>query len=157
MIREERDPAFWAQVANHPDVRDAVLLSGELPDLARVCADPLVYPWASAHGGFLFYQRDGLGRVFELHTMFTPDGWGREVAQAAREAFTALFLRGADLVFTLEVRDSPNSRPPLSHGWKEAGPFSFAPELAAEVRSWVLTRTAWDASPVRRRMCQLRQ
>lgn len=151
MIREERNPLFWAAVANHPAVKPSVVLSGEIPDMTRMIGDPLVWPVASEHGGFLFFQRDALGRVFELHTMFTPEGWGREVAGAAKQAFSGLFLRGAELVFTVEVATNARSRPPLSHGWRVAGLFAPSTELAADVRTWVLTRTAWDASPARRR------
>lgn len=155
MIREERDVAFWTAVANHPEVKPTMVLSGEVPDMTTMVLDPKVTPWAAEHGGFLVFQRDGLGRIFELHTMFTPEGWGREVAQAAKEGLTALFLRGADLLFTVEVATNARSRPALSFGWRPAGPFAHSPELAADVRTWVLTRDAWDTSPVRRRhQCQ---
>ncbi len=155
MIREERSGAFWNAVAAHPDVKPLVSPTCDVPDLTALVSDPFVLPWASEHGGFLFCQRDRQGFAFELHTLFTPEGWGREVARSAREAFTALFLNGAMLVFTLEVETNDRSRPPLSHGWRPAGPFVFAPDLAANVRTWVLTREAWDNSPVRRRIeCQ---
>lgn len=152
MIREERDPAFWNAVACHPDVRPLIGPGVVMPDLTPVILDPHVLPMAAEHGGFIFFQRDRLGMVYELHTMFTPEAWGtREVPTAAHEAFGGLFLLGAALVFTLEVATNRRSRPPLSHGWRTACPFAFAPELAADVRTWVLTREAWDASPARRR------
>jgi hypothetical protein len=154
MIRIERDPRFWSAVANHPAVRPAIVVSGEMADLAAAVSDPLVLPMASEHGGFLFYQRDGLGWVYELHTMFTPAGWGREVAEAAHEAFQELFLRGAQVVFTLEIATNRRSRPPLSHGWRTAGRFASSPELPAEARTWVLTQEAWAQSPARRRFCR---
>ena len=154
-IREERDPAFWSAIANHPMVRPAIIVSGELPDMAKMVSDPKVWPLASEHGGFLFFQRDALAQVFELHTLYSPEGWGREVTDAAHQAFPLLFLRGAQIVFTVEVRTNQRSRPPLSHGWRAAGPFAFAAELAAEVRAWVLTQAAWEASPARRRLCRL--
>jgi hypothetical protein len=154
MIREERDAGFWNAVATHPDVRDCVFMNHPTMDLAPLVEPPTSLPLAAEHGGFIFLNKDGLGLVYELHTMFTPAGWGREVAAAAREAFDLLFLRSAQLVFTLEVETNVRSRPPLSHGWRTAGPFTYAPDLAANVRTWVLTREAWDASPVRRRMCQ---
>ena len=152
MIREQRDPAFWAAIANHPQVKPTVVISGEVPDMTQMVLDPKVWPLASEHGGFLFFQRDGLGRIFELHTLYSPEGWGREVAQAAKEAATAVFLRGAEVLFTIEVATNARSRPPLSHGWRPAGRFAFATELAAEVRTWVLTQEAWEASPARRRL-----
>lgn len=151
MIREERSGAFWNAVASHPEVRDRITLGGPLSDLTAIVEHPSVLPLAAEHGGFIFLSRDVSARVFELHTLFTPEGWGREVTLAAREAFTAVFLRDAALVFTLEVEINRRSRPPLSHGWRPAGPFAFAPDLAANVRTWVLTQDAWNTSPVRRR------
>lgn len=157
MIRVERSGGFWNAIANHPEVAPLIAINNHVPDMTALVTDPMVLPVASEHGGFLFFQRDRLGFVFELHTMFTPEGWGREVADAARDAFSALFLRGATVVFTLEVETNAKSRPPLSHGWRPAGPFAFAPDLAANVRTWVLTQEAWNASPVRRRICRSQQ
>lgn len=153
MISEQRDPAFWTGVAGHPEVGPRVLFGASLPSLAHLIELPSVLPLASKNGGFLFFRLDGIGRVWELHTMYRPEGWGREVAAASKAAFDRLFSGGASVVCTYEVQDAWRSRPPLSHGWKAAGPFSHAPELAASVRTWVLTREAYLASPARRRSC----
>lgn len=155
-MRVERDPAFWTAIANHPAVRPLIVISGELPDMTAMITDPKVLPLAFKHGGFLLFQRDGLGRVFELHTLFTPEGWGAEAAAAAHETCAWAFLHGCDIAFTVEIATNRRSRPPLSFGWRAAGPFRPSPELAADVRTWVLTQAAWDASPARRRIsCQL--
>ncbi len=156
MIREERDWTFWQMIADHPDVKDHVFLGKELR-LDRVVTHPSVKPLASKSGGFLFCRLDGIGRVFELHTIYAPAGWGREVAKASKIAFDRVFREGAQIITTYEVEDWWRSRPPLSHGWKKAGDFEFSESLAAEVRSWVLTRDAWMQSPVGRRACQLQQ
>lgn len=150
MIREERNGAFWNAVSLHPEVAPHVWMGIQPVDLSELINRPGVIPYAADHGGFVFVPTDD---GYELHTMFTPEGWGREVAEAAREAFTALFLRGARVVRTLEVETNRRSRPPLSHGWRPEGPFT-ASDLAANVRVWVLTREAWEDSPVRRRICQ---
>ena len=86
VIRVEKDPAWWAAIANHPAVKPCLSLSADPVDVSKMVLDPKVWPVASEHGGFLFFQRDGLGRCWELHTMFTPEGWGREVAEAAKAA-----------------------------------------------------------------------
>lgn len=152
MIRLLRDPTFWQAVAEHPQVRPH-LGGGEVSALAEIVTNPLVLPLASEHGGFIFMQRDHFGRLFELHTMFLPEAWGtREIPLAAHEAFTVLFLRGADLCYTYEAATNRRSRPPLSHGWRPAGEFAPSTELAADVRTWVLTRLAWEQSPARSRL-----
>jgi hypothetical protein len=149
VIREHRDPEFWIGVYEHPAVKPHVGLGGEL-DVAAVVSNPLVVPLRADHGGFLFIRLDGLGRVHELHTLFTPEGWGREVASAAKEAFGLMFDRGADLIVTYEVAGNRRSQPPLSFRFQAAG--GFAPDLGASLRTWVLTRSAWEASPAFRRM-----
>ncbi|HJR83449.1 MAG TPA: hypothetical protein VJ775_05935 [Sphingomicrobium sp.] len=149
MIREDRDPAFWSATYEHPDVKPHVGL-GQSLDVAAIVADPRVTPLAAEHGGFLFVQLDELGRVFELHTMFTPEGWGREVLLAAKAAFSEMFVRGADVIVTHEVKGNPRSQPPISFRFRAAG--DFAPALGAALRTWTLTRTAWAQSPALARM-----
>lgn len=150
LIREERDPAFWTAVYEHPEVKPRVGLGHEL-DLAGIVSSPGVTPLAADHGGFIFAQLDGLGRTHELHTLFTPEGWGREVAQAAKDAFAFMFDRGADLIITQEVAGNRRSQPPRSFRFTPAGDFRPSP-LGPDLRSWVLTRAAWEASPARQRM-----
>lgn len=149
MILEDRDVGFWTEIYEHPQVKPHVSLGREL-DLAAILSDASVTPLRAEHGGFLFIRLDGLGRAFELHTMFTPEGWGREVALAAKDAFTLMFGRGADLIVTQEVSGNRRSQPPRSFRFEPAG--EFRPALDHELRTWVLTRYAWEASPARRRM-----
>lgn len=151
MIRIERDPAFWASVAEHPSVRPHVLYDEPVAGLLDLISAERVTPLAAEHGGFLFIQLDQIGRVFELHTMFTPEGWGREVAAAARQAFALIFAHGARIITTQEVAGWRRSAPPLSHGWKPVGPFGAAGRLPP-LRSWLLTADAWAASPVGRKV-----
>lgn len=155
-ITENRNVGFWWKVFNHPEVIGHNVMSEHEEHLRIMLADPKLTPLASEHGGFLLFQRDPFGQVFELHTAFTPEGWGREALLTGVNVSEQTFLRGAAIVFTVEVASNKRSRPPLTFGWQVAGPFVFAPELAAEVRTWVLTRDAWNASPARRRFCQQR-
>jgi hypothetical protein len=149
VITEDRDYGFWSGVYEHPAVKPHVSLGHKL-DLAAILANPAIVPLRAEHGGFLFLRLDNLGRVYELHTLFTPEGWGREVLLAAKDAFTAMFEAGAHVIVTHEVAGNPRSQPPLSFRFAPAG--EFAPALGAMLRTWTLTRAAWEASPARRRM-----
>jgi hypothetical protein len=149
MIREDRDPVFWQGVATHPEVWPHISLGHSL-DLGAFVQRSTVTPLRAEHGGFLFVRLDALARVYELHTMFTPEGWGREVLLAAKEAFREMFHRGAQLISTFEVSGNWRSRPPKSFGFEPCG--DFAPAFDHHLRTWALTQAAWDASPARRRM-----
>lgn len=149
-VRIERDPAFWIGVAQHPMVTP---LLGDLNavQIADVIARPNILPLASDHGGFLFASIDSLGRVLELHTLYTPEGWGREVHAAAKAAFEFVFDRGAVMVFTYDIEENPRSRPPRTFGFRPAGERLTSPHGAAQ--AWVLTREGWMASPGRASAC----
>lgn len=147
-MREEREAWFWRQVVAHPDV--AKVMMGLPLDIAALVSHERVIPLAGEHGGFLFCALDGIGRVYELHTLFTPEGWGREVHREAKLAFAEMFRRGAQIITTYEIKGWAS--PPLSFGWKFAG--DFTPSPIGDVRSWVLTEADWDLSPARRRGLQ---
>lgn len=149
-VVEARDPAFWQSVFEHPRVKPNVAL-GRSVDIAAVVADPRVTPLRARHGGYLFVQLDGLGHVHELHSMFTPEGWGREALLAAKAAFTRMFDAGAQVIVTFEVRGNRRSQPPRSFRFRTAGGFAGAPGFKTEFRSWVLTRDDWESSPAHRR------
>ena len=151
MIREDRDPDFWSAVYEHPAVKPHVGLGQDI-DMAAIVKSDQVTPFRAEHGGFLFVRLDGLGRVFELHTMFTPEGWGREALTALKAAVSEIFDRGAQLITTYEVEGNRRSQPPVSFRFQPAGDFAFADELNATIRTWMLTRTAWEGSPARSRM-----
>lgn len=144
MIREERDPAFWDRIASHPAVEH---IKRGLPlDLGELAQHERVVPLASEHGGFLLFQLDGLGRIYEMHTLFTPEGWGREVNRAGKAMLNRMF-ETAEIITTYE-----GYPPPKSFGWRTAGDFKDSD--IGRVRTWFLTREAWEASPARRRQCQ---
>ncbi len=151
MVREERNPQFWRAVASHPDVEPHVLFGVPAHVLDDLISDPEVWPLAAEHGGFLLLPKgDG---VLELHTMFTPEGWGREVAAAFKSTLGLIFPATQELR-TQEVEGWWRSAPPRSYGWKPTG--DFAPSaLNVRLRPWVLTPEAWASSPVfRRHSCQ---
>lgn len=141
---EDRDPDFWVRIASHPSL--AHLLGGQDPALIANLPAGAV-PLRAEHGGFIFLPADSFGRVYELHTLFTPEGWGREAFQAAREAFDLIFDR-ADLVITHETAH-PQSRPPKTFRFVRLGEHQATPYGA--LRLWMLTRDAWLTSPARSR------
>lgn len=149
----DRDPAFWDGVANHPEVAPHVFLGQQGLSFMECVSHPSVTPLRAKHGGFIFAKLDGLGRVYELHTLFTPEGWGREVFIAARQAFNRIFDQGAQVIVTYEVEGWWRSRPPKTFRFAPAGDFEPAPpEYGVNLRTWILTREAWEKSPARGRM-----
>ena len=146
-LREERDPAFWLEIASHPSLRDTLM--GLAPaDIAEIAVRPNILPLASANGGFFFGKVDGLGMVLELHSLFRPEGWGREAAISAKQALQWVF-RTAQAITTYEVQGNAHSRPPVSYGFVKAGEWQATD--VGMLRLWVLTRAAWDLSPSKRR------
>lgn len=134
------DLAFWVDVLSHPQVSH--VLDGHDPESISVILDrPGVITHASKNGGLIFVPSDSLKLAYEMHTMFKPEGWGKEVFHTARKAFDSMF-EYCDLIFTYET-DHPQSRPPRT--------FRFAPasEFRNGRRIWTLTRNAWLASPAR--------
>lgn len=149
VIRIERDPNFWVSIAAHPAL--AGVLYGLAPAaLVPIIAHPNVTPLAAEHGGFIFSKLDAWGFVYELHTLFTPEGWGREVAEAAKEATLQIFGQGGQVITTLQVRENRQSQPPRSFGFVAAG--DWTETVVGESRCWLLTKDAWEASAVRKRM-----
>jgi hypothetical protein len=151
LIREDRDPAFWAGVASHPQVEPQVTFGQDL-DFAEIVSNPWVLPLRAEHGGFLFVRLDGCGRVYELHTLFTPEGWGREVLLALKEAVDVVFNRGAQVIVTYDIEGHWRSRPPKTFRFEPCGDFAEAPNFPHRLRTWSLSSAAWNASPARRRM-----
>lgn len=145
-IRVERDPAFWRGILAHPEVRHVMRGIDPAAALDAILSNTTVIPVASEHGGYLFVQMDPLGRVYDLHAAYTPEGRGREANEALK---AALDLVQADVVIAFETDDA-QSRPPLSFGFRAAGLADETP--LGLVRTWVLTREAWEASKVRARM-----
>lgn len=149
-LRVERSPYFWTAVAQHPAVEPYVMQGAPADYLAEFIQRPDVLPLAAHNGGFLFHDK-GAG-VYELHTLFTPEGWGREVVEASHAAAKHLFVgKKAKALTTYEQEDYRRSRPPLSHGWKPTS--DFANTGIGSVRSWELTRAAWFASAVGKKVC----
>ncbi len=151
MIRIERDPVFWTRIAAHPAV--APVRMGLPPEMiGSLASRPDMLPLASEHGGFLFARLDALGFACELHTLFTPEGWGREALTSGIQALGAVWALGYQAILTFEVRANLRSRPPRTFGFVRAADWRTTP--LGDLRLWTLTRSAWNASPARRLKCQ---
>lgn len=142
-LAENRDPAFWKMIASHPSVTP--YLNGlDVSVFDDILGQESVTPLASKHGGFLFITRDGWGRVRELHTLFTPEGWGREAHMAALEAIETIFVRDCDAIITYADESNYRTQPPRSFGFR---PCATAFENDhGRWRTWMVTRDAWEAS-----------
>ena len=151
MIRLERNPQFWSAIASHPAVAPTLmgLPPGRLGALAK--RDDML-PLASEHGGFLFGRLDTLGFTCELHTLFTPEGWGREALTSGVQALGVVWALGYQMVVTYESEQNPKSRPPRTFRFTQNG--EWRSTILGRLRLWSLTRTAWDSSPARRLECR---
>lgn len=151
VLREERDAFWWWGIATHPEVETLLGVRFEVAQIAGIVERANVLPLASEHGGFWFVTIDSLGRVAELHTLYKPEGWGREVHGAAKAAFNQMFAGACEMIVTQQMRDNPRSQPPKSFGFRPLG--DFTPSHLGDTKTWILTREAWAASPGGRSSC----
>ncbi|WP_375450615.1 hypothetical protein [uncultured Devosia sp.] len=79
------------RIANHPDVRPWVAGGTQPLDLAPVVANTANVVLLNTHGGCLF-ERVGPG-VYEVHTLFEPDGRGEAAIEAVKSALHWMFTR----------------------------------------------------------------
>lgn len=146
-----RDASWWEGIAAHPQVAPHVFMGLPAVSLAPLVEPVASYPMASINGGLIFAPLDNLGFVYELHTLYKPEGWGREVHAHAKECFREM-MEGASIIVTHEQEGSAHTRPPLSFGWRTSSGFREV-GLPKRLRMWVLTKEAWQSSPVGRKLC----
>lgn len=144
MLILNRDPGFWREIVDHPQV---VKVKHGLPlDVGELVKHQRVTPLATENGGFIFVELDGVGAVWELHALYRPEGWGREAHQGLKGAIE----RVKPDILTAPESDDKQSRPPLSFGFRPSGTWRESP--IGPVRTWLLTRKMWLASPAARRL-----
>ena len=143
MIREERNPAFWYEIASHPACA-GFMLGLPIENVVQASLQAHVLPLASDNGGYFFVPMDHLGVTAELHALYRPAGWGREADQAGKEALEWVF-RTFQVVIAYEMESNDRSHPPASFGFIRAD--DWKETKAGSLRAWVLTRAAWEASP----------
>jgi hypothetical protein len=90
MIKRTMDATFLNKVANHPEVRPWLGGDGVL-NLEGLAADPANILLETDGGGWVLHAI--MPSVYELHTMFLPEGRGRAYFAAAREALRWMFSR----------------------------------------------------------------
>lgn len=92
MLRRTMDATFLNEVANHPDVRP-YLGAPQVPtlDLTQIVQDPGNVVLVNEHGGWVLHPI--MPTVYELHTMFLPEGRGRAYFAAAKEALRYVFAQ----------------------------------------------------------------
>ena len=148
-----RDAEFWDGVANHPEVAPHIFMGMEPTSLAPILDNPDNLPMRSEHGGLIFTAAGSFGMVRELHTLYTPEGWGREVAMNAKHFMREAF-KDCQIIVTQEQEGNWRSVPPKSHGWKSVGEYCYV-GMPVRLKLWMLTKEAFDASPVGRKLqCQ---
>lgn len=89
MIRRTLDPAFLNAVANHPEVFPWLGASGDEIDIAPLVENPQNIAISAQHGGWILVRLEP--GVYELHTMFLPEGRGKAYLSASKEAMRYLF------------------------------------------------------------------
>lgn len=144
--------AWWDEIASHPQVADHVFMGLPRVSMSTLLEQPGAFGLHSTNGGCIFIPRDPLGLTLEMHTLFRPEGWGREVAAAGRRFMPAVF-ESAALILTHEQEGHWRSRPPKSHGWKPCADFQDV-GLPRRLRLWALTREGWMDSIVGRKSCR---
>lgn len=146
-----RDTQWWDSIANHPEVAPHVFMGLDPVSLGPLVENPKNQPMRSENGGIILICIDGFGLVKEMHTLYNPAGWGREVA-ANGKLFMREAFKTANVIFTHEQEGNWRSRPPRSHGWKESGDYTDV-DLPKRLKLWMLTRDAFYSSPVGRKLC----
>lgn len=153
MIREERDTDFWREIAGHPSLA-GVMMGMDPQQVASAAMRVSILPLASDNGGLFLGQMDQLGLTVELHALYRPAGWGREVHKAAIEAAQWVFANGVQVVIAHEIEHLEHSRAPRTFGFVQAG--DWRDTVIGRCRAWVLTKSAWEASKAyRRAICRL--
>lgn len=144
-VRVERSPEFWRSLIAHP----AVAHVGEgLSDIGEFVSRDNVIPMASESGGYVFCQVDVLGRVYDLHAAYKPEGRGMEASAALKQCLNEV---PGDLFIVSETAN-PMSRPPKSFGFRVASDWRASP--VGPIRTWAVTRDEWQRSPAFRKASQ---
>lgn len=146
-----RDAKWWDSIATHPEVSPHVFMGFEPVSLSGLVEAENNLPLRSENGGVILVGLDAFGLVREMHTMYSPEGWGREVASNGK-LFMQEAFKTTQVLFTHEQEGNWKSRPPRSHGWKQASDYREV-NLPKRLKLWMLTRDDFYSSPVGRKLC----
>ena len=116
MVRQDFTAEFLNSVGNDPSVRPYIGNPDSGPVDVSNLLDTSVF-LVTDHGGFVFHKLNP--GYYCLHTMFLPEGRGKHVAAAARDAFMWMFCRtDAEEIVTYSPKARRASRPPRSMCWR---------------------------------------
>lgn len=90
MIRRTLDPVFLNTVANHPEVFPWIGSPDDSVDLTGAVQNPANITLEAEGGGWLLLRLEP--GVYELHTLFLPEGRGKSYFIQAREALRYVFV-----------------------------------------------------------------
>lgn len=145
ILKLERSKDFWTQILDDPSV--SVPLSMTTEDFLRLIDDPSIFPYASQNGGYLITDV-GIGLISEFHGIFRKEGRGKEAFEAACSLAEIIF-KTHSMAITYES-NNPNSKPPLSFGFKRENTQKETP--IGPLKLWSLTKSQWISSPVYKRI-----
>lgn len=138
---------FWTPILSRQEVERLSLCGmGTIDDFLWWLDQPGVSEERYEGGGLVFVDK---GEYDEVHVAFEPEQWGRPVALAFRDCFARRMKQGKPIVAG-EQEGEWRTKPPISHGWKVLSDFEGS-VLPRRVRRWILTRDAWNNSPVGRK------
>ena len=119
MIRRTLDGTFLTEIANRPDIRPMIGPGDGFVDLRPVASNPEHYVIEADHGGWIL-EAKGPG-VYEIHSLFLPEGRGASFFKAARDMLRYMFTRtDCTEIWTRCPDDNPGARmAALKNGFRE--------------------------------------
>lgn len=134
-----RDPAFWVEIAASPSSSNTAFSADTSFEWV---ASPRVMPFACRSGGHAFMQLDPFFRVWDMHSLFTIEGWASDAFELAVYALDV--LPSWQVVTTYSADQGTEGLLSLL-GFAPAGEYAPVPD-GGFWQSWVLTREAYARS-----------
>lgn len=143
------DREFWTPILQDADVSRFCLRNmATVDDFLEWITLDNVHPLRKTNGGFVFV--DIAPNAQEVHVSFLPEERGKPIAAAFRETFLQK-MQEKELIVAHEWEDNWRSKPPRSYGFVPDGVFNKS-IVGVRCKRWVLTRDAWERSPVFRKL-----
>lgn len=119
MIRRTFDPSFLNTVANHPEVLPFIGGNGAAVDLTALISNRANIAIEADHGGWILTRLEP--GIYELHTMFLPEGRGKLYFTEARDALRYVFVETDATEIVTKCPDSNRSAAAAANiaGFKE--------------------------------------
>jgi hypothetical protein len=147
MIRIERDPQFWADVAELPAIAPTLFgLTGG--DVGAVAAMASTKPIAIEAGALLFCCWCNWSFIWEMNTFVPSADQGARVRHDLAEALNLIFEE-ASVIIEFEIEGNPRTGLLQSAGASLESDWKDCPGRGRG-RLWILTKARWDGSQERR-------